>query len=427
MKRMNEKCNWKIFTAIAAATVIGLSGMTACGGSEEAKEDSGEVTLTFALWDKLQKDGMEQMAAAFEKENPGIKIKVEMTPWDQYWTKMQASGAGDTLPDIFWMHPEQVYEYANGGKIMDMSELIENSSDVDMSKFPQNVVNDFNIDGKQYAIPKDYSTFGLWYNKDIFDEKGVAYPDDTWTWDTLQEAAEKLTDKEKGIYGLLVQYNTNDAAYHYIWQNEGDIINEDETKSGFDDPATVEAIQYMVDFIEKGYSPSMSDYANTTADQYFESGKAAMHIGGSWMCSEYTSIEGLNCDVAPLAQGKQRAGLCGGMGYSISANTKHPEEAWKFMEFLAGEEANTIQCESGAAISAYEGTQQSWVDGFPNINAQVFVDAADYGFSSQYCETRSKWVDTENEYLTQVYSLQLPVEEGCKELAEKMNEVLANK
>ena len=198
MKRMNEKCNWKKFTAIAAATVIGLSGMTACGGSEEAKEDSGEVTLTFALWDKLQKDGMEQMAAAFEKENPGIKIKVEMTPWDQYWTKMQASGAGDTLPDIFWMHPEQVYEYANGGKIMDMSELIENSSDVDMSKFPQNVVNDFNIDGKQYAIPKDYSTFGLWYNKDIFDEKGVAYPDDTWTWDTLQEAAEKLTDKEKG-------------------------------------------------------------------------------------------------------------------------------------------------------------------------------------------------------------------------------------
>lgn len=310
---------------------------------------------------------------------------------------------------------------------MDMSELIEQSSDVDMSKFPQNVVNDFNIDGKQYAIPKDYGIFGLWYNKDIFDEKGVAYPDDTWTWDTLKEAAEKLTDKDKGIYGLLVQYNTNDAAYHYIWQNEGDIINEDETKSGFDDPATMEAIEYMVDFIEKGYSPSMPDYANTTADQYFESGKAAMHIGGSWMSSEYTSIDGLNCDVAPLAMGKQRAVLCGGMGYSISANTKHPEEAWKFMEFLAGEEANTIQCESGAAISAYEGTQQSWVDGFPNINAQVFVDAADYGFSSQYCETRRKWVDIENEYMTQIYSLQLPVEEGCKELAQKMNEVLANK
>ena len=137
---------------------------------------------------------MEQMAAAFEEENPGIKIKVEMTPWEQYWTKMQASGAGNTLPDIFWMHPEQVYEYARGGKIMDISERIEKSDKVDMDKFPSNVNNDFNIDGKQYAIPKDYSTFGLWYNKDIFDEKKIAYPDETWDWDKLKEAAGQLTD-----------------------------------------------------------------------------------------------------------------------------------------------------------------------------------------------------------------------------------------
>ncbi|MEZ3487719.1 MAG: sugar ABC transporter substrate-binding protein [Lachnospiraceae bacterium] len=424
MKKMIEKCNWKKLAAVITAGALGLSGLTACGNSGDTKEDSGDVTLTFALWDKLQKDGMEQMAAAFEKENPGIKIKVEMTPWEQYWTKMQASGAGNTLPDIFWMHPEQVYEYARGGKIMDITGRIEESDKVDMDKFPENVNNDFNIDGKQYAIPKDYSTFGLWYNKDIFDDKEMEYPDETWDWDRLKEAAGELTDKEKGIYGLLVQYNTNDSIYHYIWQNEGDIINEDETKSGFDDPATVEAVKYLVDFVEKGYSPAMPDYANTTADQYFESGKAAMHIGGSWMCSEYTSIEGLNCDVAPLVTGKQRADLCGGMGYSISANTEHPEEAWKFMEFLAGEEANTIQCESGAAISAYEGTQTSWVEGFPDINAQVFVDAAEYGFSSQYCETRSKWVDIEKDYMTQVFSLTLPVEEGCKEAADKINEAL---
>ena len=267
MKKMIEKCNWKKMAAVITAGVLGLSGLTACGNSGDTKEDSGDVTLTFALWDKLQKDGMEQMAAAFEKENPGIKIKVEMTPWEQYWTKMQASGAGNTLPDIFWMHPEQVYEYARGGKIMDITDRIEESDKVDMDKFPENVNNDFNIDGKQYAIPKDYSTFGLWYNKDIFDDKEMEYPDETWDWDRLKEAAGELTDKEKGIYGLLVQYNTNDSIYHYIWQNEGDIINEDETKSGFDDPATVEAVKYLVDFVEKGYSPAMPDYANTTADQ----------------------------------------------------------------------------------------------------------------------------------------------------------------
>lgn len=416
---MIKNYKWRNYAVLAAA--VGLMAVSPI----TAYADNEEVTLTFAVWDSLQQPGMEQMAAKFEEENPGIKVNVELTPWAQYWTKMQASGSGDTLPDVFWMHPEQVHTYARGGKIMDISEWAAENEAVDMSKFPENIVNDFNVDGGQYAVPKDYSTFGLWYNKDIFDANGMDYPDETWTWDTLKEAAEKLTDEENGIYGLLVQYNTNDSAYHYIWQNEGDIINEDETKSGFDDPATMEAISYMVDFIEKGYSPTMEDYASTSANQYFESGKAAMHIAGSWMCSEFAEIEGLNCDVAPLAQGKQRADLCGGMGYSVSASTEHPEEALKFLEFLAGEEANIIQCESGAAISAYEGTQKSWVDGFEQFDAQVFVDAASYGFSSQYCATRSEWIDVEEDYMTQIFSLMIPVEEGCMELAEEMNAILA--
>lgn len=421
MKSMKGK-NSKKWIALGTACLLGITALSACGSSEKAED--GNVTLTFAIWDKLQKDGMQEMVDAFEKENPDIKVKIELTPYEQYWTKMQASGTGNSLPDVFWMHPEQVYDYAQGGKIMDLTDYIEKSDSVDLSKFPENVTNDFNINGKQYAIPKDYSTFGLWYNKDIFDEHNMEYPDDTWDWNKLKEAAAELTDPDQGIYGLLVQYNTNDAAYHYIWQNEGDIINEDETKSMFDDPNTIEAIDYMVDFIEKGYSPTMQDYANTTADQYFESGKAAMHIGGSWMCSEFTSVEGLNCDVAPLAKGKQRADLCGGMGYSISANTEHPEEAWKFMEFLAGKEANEIQCESGAAISAYEGTQTAWVSQFPDIQAQVFVDAAEYGKSSNYCSTRREWVDIEEDYMTQIFSGQLPVEEGCKTLAAEIDKVL---
>lgn len=152
MKKMNEKCNWKKWTSLCMASFLCMGTFTACGQKNEEKNKKEDVTLTFAIWDKLQKDGMEQMASAFEEKNPGIKIKVEMTPWDQYWTKMQAAGTGNTLPDIFWMHPEQVYKYAEGGKIMDLTELIENSSNVDLNKFPQNVNDDFNVNGKQYGM-----------------------------------------------------------------------------------------------------------------------------------------------------------------------------------------------------------------------------------------------------------------------------------
>ncbi|ETJ29197.1 ABC transporter, substrate-binding protein, partial [human gut metagenome] len=67
----------------------------------------------------------------------------------------------------------------------DLTDKISSSSLVDLNKFPQDLVDLYKSDGKNYAIPKDYDTVGLWYNKTLFDEAGISYPDETWTWDTL--------------------------------------------------------------------------------------------------------------------------------------------------------------------------------------------------------------------------------------------------
>lgn len=433
-KKMNQGLALMAAAAMAAGMLAGCGSGSGSGtttgttdaGSTQAADDSsqGQVTLTFSIWDSTQQPGMDAMAEQFEKENPDIKVNVELTPWDQYWTKMQAAGSGNSMADVFWMHPDQVFTYAEGGKLMDLTEDI-NAGNIDMSKFDDNVSDCYKIDGKQYAVPKDNSTFGLWYNKDIFDAKGIAYPDDTWDWDKLKEVAAELTDADNGVYGYLAENNTQNTYYHFIWQNGGDIINEDNTASAYDSPETIEAMAYLSDFVAKGYSPSPEQFANTSAMQYFESGKGAMIIAGSWNCNELTSIEGLNCDVAPLPQGKQRAGLSGGMGYSIAANTAHPAEALKFVEWLAGEEANTIQAQSGAAIPDYAGTQSAWVEMFPNINAQVFVDAFAYGKSSQYCKGHAEWTDIENQYTNEIMSGSMTAEEACKELAEQVDNIMA--
>ena len=68
-------------------------------------------------------------------------------------------------------------------------------------KYYQDVLSLYTLDNKYYAVPKDYDTIGLWYNKTLFDKAGVSYPDDTWTWDDMYNAAVKLTDKANGIYG----------------------------------------------------------------------------------------------------------------------------------------------------------------------------------------------------------------------------------
>lgn len=89
---------------LLALTLILAIGLSACSGSSSGKSaNNGKTVLTLALWDTNQKKAMQEMADAFTKENPNIKIKVEVTPWDQYWTKLQAGASGGNTADVFWM------------------------------------------------------------------------------------------------------------------------------------------------------------------------------------------------------------------------------------------------------------------------------------------------------------------------------------
>lgn len=390
------------------------------GGSKDGKK----TDLKMIFWDSNQEPGLKDMADGFMKKNPDINVTVEIVPWDEYWTKLQAAAQGGDLPDIVVMHPDEVENYANGGILMDLTDVLEGDV-ANKSNFPEYVVEDFSVDGKFYGIPKDIGTLALYYNKDLFDAAGVAYPTSDWTWDDLTAAAEQLTDKEAGIYGLNADNNGQNFYWNLIWQNGGDIWEEETGACTFDSPETVEAMEYAVSFVEKGYSPTPADFANLTADEYFESGKSAMTFAGSWMLTEYQNVEELNFDVAELPAGKEKAAICSGMAFSVSANTKHPEEAKKLVEYLGSEEAQTIQAESGVAIPAYSGTQQPWVDKFTEFDASPFVKVEEYGHTSPGLTASTTEAGAIlDEYMPQIFSLELPVEEGLKTITEKINETL---
>ena len=93
----------KLISVIAATLTLGTA-LVGCGGNSSSSKSSGkEATITYGIWDKIQEPGMRQIADAFEAKNPGIKVKIEVTPWDQYWTKLEAAATGGSLPDVFWM------------------------------------------------------------------------------------------------------------------------------------------------------------------------------------------------------------------------------------------------------------------------------------------------------------------------------------
>lgn len=397
---------------------------TSTGSAGNSSGGGETVQLKMTFWDSNQEPGLKAMADDFMKSNSNIKIAVETMPWEEYWTKLQTSAQGGNMPDIIVMHPDEVKNYAEGGALMDLTDRIAKSQTVNLDNFPKYVNEDFKIDDKYYGIPKDIGTLGLCYNKDLFDQAGVAYPDSTWTWDTLKQAAQKLTNKSKGTYGIATPNDGQNFYWNLIWQNGGDLFSADGKKCTFDSPEVIEAMEYAVSFIKEGYSPSATDLANLTADEYFESGKAAMVFAGSWMLNEYMAVKNLNFNVAELPKGKQRAAICSGMAYSVAAGTKHPEEAWKFVEYLGSKQGQTVEAQSGIAIPAYSGTQQPWVDGYKKIDASPFVKVAEYGHTSPGLTTSNEESAVVDEIMPQIYALKVPVADGCKQMAQKINELI---
>lgn len=433
---MNKK--FKKVVLLAVSTLLTSTMMFGCGQKSSGASSSSEgetvettgkvVTLNYAIWDKNQEPGMRAIADAFEAKNENIKIKVEITPWSEYWTKMEAAATGGALPDVFWMHTKEFIKYSEGNQLMDITDKIKNSEIVDLNNFPKGLVDVYTLDNKNYAMPKDYDTIALWYNKALFDEKQIAYPDDTWDWNKLLEVAQQLTDKDKGNYGFAAPVQDQEGYYNFIFQNGGYVLSDDQKKSGFDSPETMEAIQFMVDLSQKyGVSPTQDKFAETTATQYFETGKVAMGLFGSWMVSEFTAIDYVkeNCDLAVIPKNKEKATIYNGLGNSISSNTKYPEEAWKFVEFLGTEEANLIQAEYGAAIPAFKGTEAAWSEFGKDFNLAVYPEMLEYGVIYPNSKSSSKWREIEFEVLTKVWMKELTVEDGCKELAKRIDEVLA--
>ena len=371
------------------------------------------VTITFAFWDNNQEPGMKAIADAYMAAHPGVTVEVQVTPWDQYWTKLEASaqGGGEAMPDVFWMHSNQFFKYVTADKLLPLD------FEYDYTPYPAGVTALYNFNNVHYAVPKDYDTIALVYNKEIFDNAGIAYPDDTWTWDTLLETAKKLTDPEKGIYGFGAPNDRQSGYLNLIYQNEGFAFEDG--KSGYDQAATQEAIQWWVD-LQKVHqvSPSQESFVDMGVDDQMQAGKLAMCFTGSWMMSSYTNNELFadKFDLAVLPQGKTRASIYNGLGYAGAASTKYPEVVKDFIQFCGTEEANKLQAEKKAAIPAFAGTEKYFTDNFTTINIACYPEMISYGVQYPFSPNKSLWESQEEELMNEVYAGSKTVQDACNEL-----------
>jgi multiple sugar transport system substrate-binding protein len=414
-------------TAAIILTVLVLCTSLWANGQQDAKTD-GPKTISYAFWDKNQEPGMRAMAEAFMAENPDITVELQVSSWSDYWTKLEASTLGGNMPDVFWMHVTRFYKYADAGKLMPLSDRIGSAS-LDMSKYPAGVTELYAIGDEQYGIPKDFDTIGLVYNKEMFDAAGIAYPDASWDWNKLVDVARELTDTENGSYGYAAAVDAQEVYYNYILQNNGTIIDYAKNRSGFDSPETMGAIQHLYDMIHKyKISPTVQQMADTKPNAMFSSGKLAMYFTGAWNVTWLTKNEMTSqfADLAVLPMGKRKATVYNGLANSVAADSNAPDAAWRFVEYLGSKEAQLISAAEGSAIPAYEGTQTPWINYNTNFNLNAFVEQLEDGFVYPFSKRAPKYLQFEKETMVKIMNDEIGVEEGCRAIADRVNEVLAD-
>lgn len=422
---MKKRC------AVVVSALLAAGMLFAMGGKESGSTNkSSSDELTIAIWDKNQEPGLTKIVQDFTAKT-GIKARIQVTPWEQYWTMLEAGATGGSLPDVFWMHPGQFATYAQYNMLLDLSAQIKASKTVDMSKFPKDIVKLYNAGGKQFAMPKDVDTIALWYNKTLFDKAGVKYPDASWTWDTFREAAKKLTAADGSQYGYTLRPSQYQIGwYNMVYDMGGEIISADMKKSGFDKPGTISAIAFMESMIKDGSLPPYEVITENKEEALFKAGKVAMVTMGSWLVAELCNDDYVkaNCDLTVLpkdAKTGKRVSIYNGLGWAAAANTKNPAGAWALIEYLGSKEAQVRQSDLGVAISAYSGTANNWVSAHPKFNLKAHLDMLGDIVLNPHSKRAAAWENMAVEKLIDVWTGKRSASAVCPEIAVEMNKMLA--
>jgi multiple sugar transport system substrate-binding protein len=371
MRRTRLRTALALIAVAAPMTVAGCSA----GGSGSS---SGPVTLTYALWDQTQQAGYQACADAFTAQNPDIKIKITQAAWNNYWQNLTTEMTAGTAPDVFTDHVAYYPQFVTDHQIMDISSLVS-SSHVDLTQYQPGLADMWVDDGKRYGLPKDWDTEGLVYNTAMLKAAGVDPADlGGLTWNptdggTFERLIAKLTVDDNGhnglspdfdkshvkVYGFVPTYddgNTGQSSWGDLAAENGFTFLSKPFATDYDyaSPALEQTITWYASLAKKGYAPSYDKNSTLGVQAVLDAGKGAMTQIGSYNVSGYTgSTAKQSYGFAELPTGPQgRKTLINDLSDAIWTGTKHPDQAWKWVQFLASPACQDIVATKGVIFPA---------------------------------------------------------------------------
>ncbi len=416
----------KILILLACLLVL----IAGCGKKEK------EVNLLVLSWINEQDEArMREHIKEFEKIHPSIHVDLEIFPCGRMLDKLMVTTAGGRPPDVTMVCSTWATPLEDKGVLEPLDDYIKETG-FDIDDFYGNAVNECRYKGKLYGIPVAIDSYAMYYNKKMFDEAGVPYPDETWDFDKYLEMCKKLTVDKNGD-GRLDQWGTDvhiDAitANIYLYGFGGRYLSEDNTKCVLNSPESVRTFEFMTDLIYKyKVAPTNADTANMDNSRLFTQGKIATVISGSWAADAVYSKEGkainLDFDVAPVPKGPMgRYTKLLINSYAVMRRSRHKKEAWLLVQWITNGDWQKAAIESSQVIPSRKSVSKEFFTlDRPPRNKQVFVDAIDYGVGNIKVPCGPETESVLNGAIDAMLLGKEPVKKLADEAVPEVNKILA--
>ncbi|MBI3175406.1 MAG: sugar ABC transporter substrate-binding protein [Chloroflexi bacterium] len=419
----------KLLFVLVVASLL----LTACGGGTKPAAGTGPVTITFMMWGAPEEQTVWQAVVDdFQAANPNIKVNVEVSDWDSYWTKLNTLFAGGTPPDVFAMDAPLYLDWQSRGALLNLQPYIDANPGFLDGFYPQTLTA-YKLDDGYYGLPRDFNTITLFYNKDMFDAAGMAYPTADWTYDDLLAAAKQLTldkdnDGKTDQYGLWT--DTWDMELFWselIWANGGEIISPDHTKTLIAEGGARDAWTYIDTLYKEGIMPTPA-----TAGEYggdlFQSGQAAMTTIGHWAVPGYVASN-INFGVAPMPKGpKGAATSVNSAGFVVSKDSKNHDAAFAFIKFALSEAGQKRLAELGFSIPVLKSVAESdaYLKQAGSFDQKVFLDSLAFAHMKPVFKGYEEWAGVVGDGLIPVWDGEAELGPTLDEVVKSADEILAN-
>jgi multiple sugar transport system substrate-binding protein len=402
--------------AAAASLLLCVSTVLAGCGSAKASSNSGngdEVTITYCNFNASggHEKTLKKMYEAFHKENPNIKVKIETIAYDDYFTQMQTRVAGGKAPDCYELNIENFAEYANKNQLAE----IKGS---DLSALNDTARDAFKVNGKQYGLPESFSNVVLIYNKDLFDQAKVEYPNENWTQDDIQKAAEAIRKLGDNIYGIYQPITYNEF-FKVAAQHGGSLLNKDKTKFTINSKENIEAAHQLVDRVQKSnVQPTEAQMGGMKDWDLFMSGRLGMIPTGIWAFQTFADNCKFNWDIVVEPGAKKKATHFFSNACVINPKSKNQEAATKWITWLTtSDKSAEIRLKDGWDLPAIknEDALKSYLEQKNPDNRKAVFDSLDYLVIPPVIEDYSMMSDILDEKLKAAASGSKTVEEALDE------------